>query len=111
MRKGRFDEIFFVDLPSPDTRQEIFRVHLQERGLNDREFDVARLASMSDGFSGAEIEQSIVSAMYAAHANKEELDNAHLVAELRATYPLSVTMAEKILMLREWARDRAVPVE
>ncbi|NNF16396.1 MAG: AAA family ATPase [Gammaproteobacteria bacterium] len=111
MRKGRFDEIFFVDLPEAGTREEILRVHLQSRDLDDRQFDVPRLAQLCDGFSGAELEQAIVAAMYAAHAQDETVSDKHLVAEIRSTYPLSVTMAEKISQLRRWARDRAVPVE
>lgn len=111
MRKGRFDEIFFVDLPSPENRQEIFRVHLAQRDLDASQFDVARLAHHADGFSGAEIEQAIVSAMYTAHAQKQPLSDFHLISELRGTYPLSTTMADKIQHLRLWAKDRTASVD
>lgn len=111
MRKGRFDEIFFVDLPCPETRQEIFRVHLRQRDLDTSTFDIARLANQADGFSGAEIEQAVVSAMYTAHAQKHELSDFHLISELRGTYPLSTTMSEKIHALRAWAKDRTTTVD
>ena len=111
MRKGRFDEIFFVDLPCSENRQEIFRVHLARRDLDTTLFDVARLAHHADGFSGAEIEQAIVSAMYTAHAQKQPLSDFHLISELRGTYPLSTTMADKIEQLRLWAKDRTASVD
>ena len=109
LRKGRFDEIFFVDLPDEDTRAEIFRIHLRRRGIEPAGIDVATLAQHADGYSGAEIEQVVVSALYRAAAEKTALDSAHLVAEIRATVPLSVTMAEKVADLRTWAEGRTVP--
>ncbi|HEX4885755.1 MAG TPA: AAA family ATPase [Casimicrobiaceae bacterium] len=109
MRKGRFDEIFFVDLPAPDVREAIFRLHLARRGADPAAFDLRALARASDGFSGAEIEQAIVAALYGAHAQGAPLDTAQLAAALAATRPLSVIMAERIAALRDWARSRTVP--
>jgi SpoVK/Ycf46/Vps4 family AAA+-type ATPase len=108
MRKGRFDEIFFVDLPGPEARQRIWQIHLERRKRNPAKFDVARLASLTEGFSGAEIEQAVVSALYTAFSREEELSTEALVEEIELTKPLSVTMAERITALREWAKDRAV---
>jgi hypothetical protein len=111
LRKGRFDEIFFVDLPSPAARAEIFRLHLEKRRIDGSGFDLGALAETSAGFSGAEIEQAIVSALYAAHADSLPVDEARLIAELRATRPLSVLMAEQVDGLREWAKTRTVPAD
>ena len=109
LRKGRFDEIFFVDLPDHATRGELFRLHLSKRKVEWSGFSLDDLAQASDGFSGAEIEQAIVSALYAAHADKVPVDEPRLIAELRNTRPLSVLMAEQVNGLREWARTRTVP--
>ena len=109
LRKGRFDEIFFVDLPDADTRAEAFRIHLRRRGVDAASMDVAALAQLSEGYSGAEIEQVVVGALYRAAADKAPLDSAHLTTEIRATVPLSVTMAENIDALRAWAEGRTVP--
>jgi len=109
VRKGRFDEIFFVDLPTPAERVEIFTIHLKKRGLAPERFDLPRLVAATEGFSGAEIEQSVVSALYAAHALRQPPSAEHVLAELRKTKPLSVLMAERIDALRGWARDRTVP--
>lgn len=109
MRKGRFDEIFFVDLPDEAARAEVFRIHLRRRGIEAAGVDIAALARLSEGYSGAEIEQVVVSARYRAAADKAPVDTAHLEAEVRATVPLSVTMAEKIDALRAWAESRTVP--
>jgi SpoVK/Ycf46/Vps4 family AAA+-type ATPase len=111
VRKGRLDEIFFVDLPDADTRREIFAIHLRRRNLAPSGFDLETLAEASDGFSGAEIEQAVVSALYAAHAKDAPLSDNHLAEELSRTRPLSVTMAERIADLRAWARDRTVPAQ
>ena len=111
LRKGRFDETFFVDLPDAATRAQLFSLHLKKRGLEPSTFDVASLAAASEGFSGAEIEQAIVSGLYAAHATGAPLSEFGLRAELKATRPLSVVMAERVDALREWARDRTVPAE
>ncbi|KPK66937.1 MAG: hypothetical protein AMS21_00395 [Gemmatimonas sp. SG8_38_2] len=108
MRKGRFDEIFFVDLPGEDARQRIWQIHLERRKRDPARFDIARLASLTEGFSGAEIEQAVVSALYTAFSRQEDLSTEALVEEIELTRPLSVTMAERIGALRAWAKDRAV---
>lgn len=108
LRKGRFDEIFFVDLPEVGEREEIFKVHLQSRGRDPQRFDLAKLAQASDGFSGAEIEQAVVSALYTCFARGDELSMVPLLDELDATQPLSVTMRDKISALRAWAKDKTV---
>ena len=108
VRKGRFDEIFFVDLPTLEVRKQIFGIHLESRGQEVSQFDTGLLAQSSEGFSGAEIEQAIVSALYAAHAQKTTLNTEHLRGELNRTKPLSVVMAEKIDLLRRWADGRTV---
>jgi SpoVK/Ycf46/Vps4 family AAA+-type ATPase len=111
VRKGRFDEIFFVDLPDEMTRALIFEIHLRKRNIDSNKFDLVRLAAASEGFSGAEIEQAVVSAIYSAHASGIELSNNHILQEIKTTRPLSVVMAEKISALRAWAKDRTVPVD
>jgi len=111
VRKGRFDEIFFVDLPKPDTRSDIFRIHIEKRNLDASQFDLIALAADSEGFSGAEIEQAIVSALYVIHASGDILKTEHIIEELQRTRPLSVVMSEKIDYLRQWASGRTVPVE
>jgi SpoVK/Ycf46/Vps4 family AAA+-type ATPase len=111
MRKGRFDEIFFVDLPTPAARQEIFAIHLRKRKRAPEQFDLAALAEASGGFSGAEIEQAVIAALYAAFGKDRDLSQADLLEELRGTRPLSVTMAEKVARLRAWAAGRCVSAE
>jgi SpoVK/Ycf46/Vps4 family AAA+-type ATPase len=111
LRKGRFDEIFFVDLPGEAARVGIFQIHLGKRGLDAGKFDCAALARQATGFSGAEIEQAVVAALYRAHARKEELNTGHVSGEISATRPLSVVMAERVAYLREWARTRTVSAE
>lgn len=111
VRKGRFDEIFFVDLPGAHVRASIFAIHLVKRGLEPAAFDLDTLAEATDGFSGAEIEQSIVAALYAAHAKDETLSTGHIAGEIGATRPLSVVMAEHIEGLRAWAAERTVPAD
>jgi SpoVK/Ycf46/Vps4 family AAA+-type ATPase len=111
VRKGRFDEIFFVDLPDARTRMEIFRIHLQRRNVVPDELDLSRLVSESEGFSGAEIEQAVVSSLYEARALAKPLGTELVSGELRRTRPLSVTMAERIDALREWAAERTVPAQ
>jgi len=108
VRKGRFDEIFFVDLPSSAIRSRIAMIHLVNRGQAAELFDLAGIAAATDGFSGAEIEQAIVAALYAAHAQKQSLNTGHILAEIERTQPLSVVMAEKVAQLRSWAQGRTV---
>ncbi len=109
LRKGRFDEIFFVDLPNPEERQDIFRIHLQKRRSDISRFDLNQLSAVSDGFSGAEIEQAIVAAMYDAFAQDREFTQLDIIAAIKATLPLSRTMTEQVGALRDWARQRARP--
>ncbi|WP_372593333.1 AAA family ATPase [Actinotalea sp.] len=110
VRKGRFDEMFFVDLPDASARAHILRVHAARRGLALSDADLASLVPASEGYSGAEIEHSIVSALYVAHDDGSgQVDAAHVLGELRATRPLSVVMAERIAGLRHWAAGRTVP--
>ena len=108
MRKGRFDEIFFVDLPDAETRLAIFNIHLRKRHLPTDGFEFSALVEMSEGFTGAEIEQSVVSATYAAAAMGEPVVMAHLMNALLNTRPLSVLMQEQMNQLRLWAHERAV---
>jgi len=109
LRKGRFDEIFFVDLPTLEERQAIFNIHLGKRRKEISRFDLVQLAKMSDGFSGAEIEQAIIAAMYEAFAQDREFTQLDIIAALKATLPLSRTMTEQVAALRDWARQRARP--
>jgi len=108
VRKGRLDEIFFVDLPDAEARREIFRIHLHKRGLDPETIDLSALVQPTEGFSGAEIEQAVVAARYEARALGEALSADHLLAEVGRTRPLSVVMAERIAGLRAWARERTV---
>ncbi len=108
LRKGRFGEIFFVDLPDGETRVEVFRIHLAARGYDPDDFDLLRLAEETTGFSGSEIEEVVVSALYTAFSGETPLDTAAITAEVEATKPLSVTMGEKIAAMRQWAEGRAV---
>lgn len=109
LRKGRFDEIFFVDLPTSEERKEIFKIHLTKRRRDITRFDLDQLATVCDGFSGAEIEQGLVAAMYEAFAQDREFTQLDIIAALRATLPLSKTMNEQVTALRDWARQRARP--
>jgi len=108
IRKGRFDEIFFVDLPDAAVRAEILRIHTRKRQLPLSDDEATQLAGLCDGFSGAEIEQAVVSAVYAAHAAGRTVGAGDILRELKATRPLSVVMGEKVEELREWAAERTV---
>src|SRR5210317_2338701 len=108
VRKGRFDEIFFVDLPTDDVRRSILSIHLTKRDQPHTNFDLDALTRVSSGFSGAEIEQAVVSSLYAAHAKREPLATAHVLEEIEETRPLSVVMAERIDAMRNWAAGRTV---
>ncbi len=109
LRKGRFDEIFFVDLPTLDERVEVFRIHLQKRREEINRFDLEELAKACDGFSGAEIEQAVVAAMHEAFAQNREFTQFDILSALRSTLPISRTMMEQVTALRDWARNRARP--
>ena len=110
MRKGRFDEVFFVDLPTLPEREEILKVHLRRRELSADSLELLQVAEACEGFSGAEIEQVIVSAIYSTYAKETALSTEDLLKEVARTQPLSVLMAEKIHGLRTWAEHRAVKV-
>jgi SpoVK/Ycf46/Vps4 family AAA+-type ATPase len=107
LRKGRLDEIFFVDLPRRDERIDVFRIHVQKRGRQPTAFDLEALADASKDFSGAEIEEGINSALYDAFYAKEELTTKHVLKALAETVPLARTMDEQISRLRSWAEGRA----
>ncbi len=107
LRKGRLDEIFYVDLPSEQERSEIFRIHLAKRGRNPESYDVGALVEASPEFSGAEIEQAVISALYDAFYESQELSTVHILAALEQSIPLAKTMAEKIANQRAWSVGRA----
>lgn len=111
LRKGRFDEIFFVDLPKESVRKQIFAIHLKKRKRKPDEFDLAALAKASEGFSGAEIEQAVISSLHTAFAEKTEPNTELLLHVIEQSVPLSVTMAEKMQSLRSWAKTRCVPAD
>jgi hypothetical protein len=109
IRKGRFDELFFVDLPNQAEREQIFSIQLKKRKRNPAEFDLQTVATAAKGFSGAEIDAAVQSSMYAAYSSKKDVSTQAVLDALRATVPLSTTRAEEIEALRQWARTRAVP--
>src|ERR1035437_3068495 len=108
IRKGRFDELFFVDLPSAAERKQIFSIQLTKRKRNPADYDQDRVAEAAKGFSGAEIESAVQTALYAAFARKQELSTDDMITALSSTVPLSITRAEEIAELRAWAKERAV---
>jgi SpoVK/Ycf46/Vps4 family AAA+-type ATPase len=109
LRKGRFDEIFFVDLPTLAEREAVFRIHIEKRQREVERFDCEELAKVAEGFSGAEIEQALIAAMYDAFAQDREFSQLDIIAAIKATMPLSRTMNEQVAALRDWARQRARP--
>lgn len=109
LRKGRFDEIFFVDLPTMEERKVIFSIHISKRKRDPAKFDLSAVARESEGFSGAEIEQVVISALFDAFVKNVELTTDDLIANIKATVPLSQTMREDIASLRSWAATRARP--
>jgi len=109
IRKGRFDELFFVDLPNQAERKQIFSIQLTKRKRNPSEFDLEKAAAAAKGYSGAEIDAAVQGALYAAYSEKKALTTQSLLDALAQTVPLSTTRAEEIAALREWARTRAVP--
>jgi hypothetical protein len=111
VRKGRFDEIFFVDLPSVESRREILQIHMRKRGLTPEHFDLNALVTATAGFSGSEMEQAIVSAMYTAYAQGRNATHADLVAEIQQSRPLSVLMSERVEAIRDWANGRTVSAD
>jgi len=111
IRKGRFDEIFFVDLPVKNARAEVIAIHARKRGLTLSPQEIATLSSRCENFSGAEIEQAIVAALYSAHAANQPVSAAMIAREMQNTRPLAVVMAEKVAALREWAGSRTVSAD
>ncbi len=109
VRKGRFDDIFFVDLPRAHERIEIFRIHLEKRNRKAQDFDLEGLAKTSEGFSGSEIEQCVISAMYGAFTENRDVTTRDILNAVSDTVPLSETLEEKITELRRWAKNRARP--
>jgi SpoVK/Ycf46/Vps4 family AAA+-type ATPase len=109
LRKGRFDEIFFVDLPSDAERKDIFSIHITKRNREPESFDLDTLSKVSSGFSGAEIEQAVISGMFDAFDDGVELGTEYILQAVYDTVPLSVTMKEGIEHLRKWASTRATP--
>ena len=107
LRKGRFDEIFFVDLPKSTERSEIFRIHLEKNKRNPEDFDLPGLTQASQGYSGSEIEQAIISALYDAFEAGEDITTERVRHALQEIVPLSQTMKEKLDAMRHWARTRA----
>jgi len=107
-RKGRLDEIFFVDLPDAETRAQIFDIHISKRNETVPDLETSLLAHLTDGFSGAEIEQIVVGALYTSAARDEPLSMSYLIDAIQNTNPLSVVMAEKIFQLRAWAEARTI---
>lgn len=108
LRKGRVDEIFFVDLPSEKERKEIIEIHLKRKKRDPEDFDTLQLAKESKGFSGAELEEAVKEALFQAYDDEKEVTTEHISAAIKKTYPLSSTMHETINKMRQWAKSRAV---
>ena len=109
LRKGRFDEVFFVDLPDAATRRSLFAIHLKKRNLDPHAFDCDVLSEKAVDFSGAEIEQTIISALYRASGRREPISTTHILEQIASTKPLAVMKSEEIEFLRDWARERTIP--
>ena len=108
IRKGRFDDIFFVDLPDDEERGEIWKIHFEQRNFKTENFDLQKLIEDSKGFTGAEIESAIVSAMYEGFSdNERDINTVDIIKELNESVPIYITMKEKIEDLRDWASKRA----
>lgn len=108
IRKGRFDQVFFIDLPDRDERLEIFRIHLARRGVDPTSLSLDLIAERTDGWTGAEIEQAVISALISARLAKETVTDKYVLPSLRQIVPLSKTMKEQVSHIRSWAFDRAV---
>ena len=111
MRKGRFDEVFFVDLPSAAAREQILKIHLQRRKRDADQFDVRSLAATAESFTGSELEQAVMSGLFAAFSENAELEDRHIASEIQKTKPLAILMKERIAELRHWANNRCVPAD
>ena len=110
-KSGRAWSHRIVDLPNVEVRAALFSLHLKKRGRDVAGFDLPKLSAASDGFSGAEIEQAIVAGLYTAFSQKQQLSTEILLGEIRGTQPLSVTRAEDVQAIRDWAKTRAVPAD
>jgi len=111
MRKGRFDEVFFVDSPNATAREQILKIHLQRRNRDVDQFDIRCLAAMANEFTGSELEQAVMSGLFAAFSENAELADHHIAAEIQKTKPLAVLMQERITELRHWAKNRCVSAD
>jgi len=109
LRKGRFDEIFFVDLPDVESGERILKIHLKKRGLKPEDFDLKKIVDVTAGFSGAEIEQAIIAALYRASTEKDVTSTKHIIEQIKSTKPISVLKKEEISALRAWAKERTIP--
>ena len=109
LRKGRFDEIFFVDLPDLKIRESLFMIHLRKRGLDPEKFNGKLLAEKAVDFSGAEVEQAIISALYRASSKNQPVSTEHILQQICSTKPLALLKQEEISILREWAKERTIP--
>jgi len=108
IRKGRFDQVFFIDLPEKEERLEILRIHLQRRSVQPDSLPLDLMANRTEGWTGAEIEQFVVSALTAARLDNQPLSDTHLYDALKEIVPLSRTMKEQVAAIRGWAFERAV---
>lgn len=108
LRKGRFDEIFFVDLPNLEVRKHLVKIHLEKRKLNLKLFDSQKIAKITEGFSRAEIEQAIISALYRSSSQEKPTSTDHIIEQIESTRPLSVVKREQILALKAWAKKRTI---
>ena len=111
MRKGRFDEVFFVDLPNAAAREQILKIHLQRRKRNPEQFDLRSLAATAEQFTGSELEQAVMSGLFAAFSDNAELKDRHIASEIQKTKPLAILMEERITELRHWAKNRCVSAD
>lgn len=111
MRKGRFDEVFFVDLPNSASREQILSIHLQRRNRDPDQFDIRSLAAMAKEFTGSELEQAVMSGLFAAFSENAELEDRHIASEIQKTKPLAILMKERITELRNWAKNRCVSAD
>jgi SpoVK/Ycf46/Vps4 family AAA+-type ATPase len=111
MRKGRFDEVFFIDVPTPAARKRILEIHLTRRKRDPNDFDLDSLVDITEQFTGSELEQVVVSGLFNAFTEKVDLSSQHLAAAIQETRPLAVLMAEDIQQIRDWAANRCVSAD
>ena len=111
MRKGRFDEVFFIDVPKEDARRRILEIHLSRRKRNPADFNLDALVEITREFTGSELEQVIVSGLFNAFTEKTELADKHLIDAIKETRPLAVLMAEDIAHIRSWSENRCVSAD